>query len=58
MVKNSDVEVPTPRQILDMIAIQDKEGVITKEIFSIIQQSNAGNMTIRFASYYQFIKNR
>lgn len=38
MTKNSDVEVPTPRQILDMIAIQDKEGMITKEILKSILQ--------------------
>ena len=38
MTKKSDVEVPTPRQILDMIAIQDKEGMITKEILKSILQ--------------------
>jgi len=38
MLKNSDVEIPTPRQILDMVSIKDKEGVITKEILKSILQ--------------------
>ena len=38
MSKNSDVEVPTPRQILDMVSIEDKEGIITKEILKSILQ--------------------
>lgn len=36
MLKNSDVKVPTPRQILDMVSLEDKEGVITKEILKSI----------------------
>ncbi len=38
MTKNSDVNVPTPRQILDMVNIDDKEGVITKDILKSILQ--------------------
>jgi replicative DNA helicase len=38
MVKNSDTKVPTPRQILDMTSLEDKDGVITKEILKSILQ--------------------
>lgn len=37
MIK-ADTQVPTPRQILDMVALEDKEGVITKEILKSILQ--------------------
>ena len=33
-----DSKVPTPRQILDMVNIEDKEGLITKEILKSILQ--------------------
>ena len=33
-----DTKVPTPRQILDMVNIEDKEGLITKEILKSILQ--------------------
>lgn len=35
---NSDVNIPTPRQILDMVSLEDKDGVITKEILKAILQ--------------------
>jgi replicative DNA helicase len=38
MLTNSDPSIPTPRQILDMISLEDKEGVITKEILKSILQ--------------------
>ena len=38
ILKNSDVEIPTPRQILDMVNLQDKEGMITKDILKSILQ--------------------
>jgi len=38
MMSSSDVKVPTPRQILDMVNIEDREGVITKEILKSILQ--------------------
>ena len=38
MLQSSDAQVPTPRQILDMINLEDKEGVITKEILKSILQ--------------------
>ena len=38
MLKSTDAAVPTPRQILDMVAIEDKEGMITKEILKSILQ--------------------
>jgi replicative DNA helicase len=38
MLAGSDIAVPTPRQILDMVNIEDKEGVITKEILKSILQ--------------------
>ena len=37
MIK-SDAQIPTPRQILDMTSLEDKEGVITKEILKSILQ--------------------
>jgi replicative DNA helicase len=38
MIGGSDLKVPSPRQILDMVNIDDKEGVITKEILKSILQ--------------------
>ena len=38
MLVASDSKVPTPRQILDMVNLDDKEGVITKEILKSILQ--------------------
>ena len=40
ILKNSDTQIPTPRQILDMISLEDKDGVITKEILKSILQVN------------------
>jgi len=36
MLKNTEAQIPTPRQILDMITLEDKEGIITKEILKSI----------------------
>ena len=38
MIKSSDSKIPTPRQILDMVNLDDKEGQITKEILKSILQ--------------------
>jgi replicative DNA helicase len=38
MSKGIDAQVPTPRQILDMVSLEDKEGTITKEILKSILQ--------------------
>lgn len=38
MMRSSDAQVPTPRQILDMISLEDKDGVITKDILKSILQ--------------------
>lgn len=38
MLNSNDALIPTPRQILDMVAIEDKEGVITKDILKSILQ--------------------
>jgi len=38
ILKSTDPSIPTPRQILDMVAIEDKEGMITKEILKSILQ--------------------
>ncbi len=38
MSKGTDAQVPTPRQILDMVSLEDKEGIITKEILKSILQ--------------------
>ena len=35
---SSDSKIPSPRQILDMVNLEDKEGVITKEILKSILQ--------------------
>jgi replicative DNA helicase len=40
ILKNSDTQIPTPRQILDMVTLEDKEGVITKEILKSMLQVN------------------
>jgi hypothetical protein len=38
MMKSSDSKIPSPRQILDMISLEDKDGVITKDILKSILQ--------------------
>jgi len=38
IVNGSDVSIPTPRQILDMVSLEDKEGVITKDILKSMLQ--------------------
>ena len=38
MTKGTDVQVPTARQIWDMTSLEDKDGVITKEILKSILQ--------------------
>ena len=38
ILSSSDTKIPTPRQILDMISLEDKEGIITKEILKSILQ--------------------
>ena len=40
MTKGIDIEVPSPRQIWDMVNLEDKEGLITKEILKSILSSN------------------
>jgi replicative DNA helicase len=35
-------DVPTPRQILDMVSLEDREGIITKDILKSILQINLG----------------
>jgi len=36
MLNSNDPKVPTPRQILDMVSLEDKESLITKEILKSI----------------------
>lgn len=38
MLKSSDTQIPSPRQILDMVSLEDKSGVITKDILKSILQ--------------------
>lgn len=38
MIKSNDAQAPTPRQILDMVSLEDKEGIITKDILKSILQ--------------------
>lgn len=42
MLLNMDAAIPSPRQILDMVSLEDKEGIITKEILKSILTSNLG----------------
>ena len=36
MLKNIEVDIPTPKQILEMVSLEDKEGLITKDILKAI----------------------
>lgn len=36
----NDPDVPTPRQVLDMVSLEDKDGVITKDILKSILKSD------------------
>jgi len=38
MMRSSDTKIPTARQILDMVSLEDKDGIITKEILKSILQ--------------------
>ena len=38
IIKNGDAEYPSPKQILEMINLEDKEGMITKDILKAILQ--------------------
>jgi hypothetical protein len=38
MISSTDPKIPTPRQILDMINMEDKEGIISKDILKSILQ--------------------
>ena len=38
MLKASDTAIPSPRQILDMVTLVDKDGIITKDILKSILQ--------------------
>lgn len=40
MIKNVDAKTPSPRQILDMVTLDDKDGNITKEILKSVLQVN------------------
>ena len=40
MLASSESKVPSPRQILDMVSLEDKEGIITKDILKSILQVN------------------
>jgi hypothetical protein len=60
MLVNSSSQPPSPRQILDMVSLEDREGVITKEILkSILQvdlkeydEKNLSNLSLMLG-YYQ-----
>lgn len=39
-LKNPDSQKPSPRQILDMVMLEDKNGIITKEILKSILNTN------------------
>ena len=43
MVKNIEVEVPSPKQILEMVQLEDREGIITKDILKSILTTDLKN---------------
>lgn len=40
MIKNTDAEIPSPKQILEMVQLEDKDGLITKEILKSLLTVN------------------
>ena len=40
ILKNQDAEVPHPKQILEMVSLEDRDGMITKEILKTILTVN------------------
>lgn len=40
VLKTTEIKTPTPRQILDMVNLEDKEGIITKDILKSILKVN------------------
>lgn len=40
MMKNIDANPPSPKQMLDMVSLEDKEGIVTKEILKSILTVN------------------
>lgn len=40
MLKNIEVDIPTPRQILEMVSLEDREGMITKDILKAMLTTN------------------
>ena len=42
MLKGGNIELPSPKQILEMVGINDKDGLITKEILKSILTVNLG----------------
>lgn len=44
MMKNPDADVPSPKQILEMVSLEDKDGIITREILKSM-------LTVSLADY-------
>jgi replicative DNA helicase len=44
MIKNSDADVPSPKQILEMVSLEDKDGIITRDILKAM-------LTVNLAEY-------
>ena len=42
MIKNIEAEVPHPKQILEMVSLEDRDGVITKEVLKSMLTVNFG----------------
>jgi hypothetical protein len=40
MINNTEAQIPSPRQILEMVNLEDKDGIITKEILKSILTVN------------------
>jgi replicative DNA helicase len=42
MIKGGNIEMPTPKQILEMVNLEDRDGIITKDILKSILSVNLG----------------
>jgi len=40
MLKNLEADIPTPKQILEMVQLEDREGIITKEVLKAMLTTN------------------
>jgi len=43
MIKNSDADVPSPKQILEMVSLEDRDGIITRDILKAMLTVSLGD---------------